>query len=546
VSATLTESAAPPEQETAAAPDGGGAAPAGVPSTFGGVLGSADHKVIGRLFITVSLLMGVVATVMGALAGYERIDTSTSYLENAAQQIFTLHSIGAVFLFLLPLVLGVAIVIVPLQVGAATIAFPRAAAGSFWLWLVSGGVLLGAYAINGGPFGGDGEGVDLFLVAFGGVIVALLLATICVVSTVVGLRPPGMTLDRAPLFSWSMLVAGAMWLLSLPVLLATTVLLYVDHRNGRVLFGGTEGIYARIVWVFAQPQLYAFAVPALGFALDVVPVFSRARARHRGVQLSLVALVGMLGFGAWTQAVFTADGKQVNAKLDAQTLYIVMAVLVVIPLLGILGAAFDSLRRGQVRVAAPLVFGIGALLLVLAGAVAGAISTIRDLDLLSPPTTWTTGQAHLVLLGVALATVGAAHYWAPKLYGRMLRGGVAMFTAVLFFVGALLLAIPDLVSGLRDQPTMLVSSDVRDGVEALNAVSLAGGAVVALAVLLFVLNLLLSLGRTPEEDLPDNPWDGHTLEWATASPPRPGNFAVQPEVRSAEPLLDDAPAGGEE
>jgi heme/copper-type cytochrome/quinol oxidase subunit 1 len=127
----------------------------------------------------------------------------------------------------------------------------------------------------------------------------------------------------------------------------------------------------------------------------------------------------------------------------------------------------------------------------------------------------------------------------------MLRGGVAIFTAVLFFLGALLLAIPDLVSGLLDQPTMLASGDVRDGVEALNAVSLAGGAVVSLAVLLFVVNLLLSLGRTPEE-LPDNPWDAHTLEWATASPPRPGNFAVQPEVRSAEPLLDDVPAGGEE
>src|SRR5262249_8157333 len=156
----------------------------------------------------------------------------------------------------------------------------------------------------------------------------------------------------------------------------------------------------------------------------------------------LVALVGMLGFGAWTQPVFTSDGQQVNAKLDAETLYIVMAVLVIIPLLGILGAAIDSLIRGKVRLAAPLVFGLGALLLVLAGGFAGAISTIRDLHLLSPPTTWTSGQAHLVLLGVALATIGAAHYWAPKLYGRMLRGGVAMVTALLFFVGALLLAIP--------------------------------------------------------------------------------------------------------
>jgi heme/copper-type cytochrome/quinol oxidase subunit 1 len=521
------------------------AAPPPAPSPITSLFGTADHKTIGRLYIGASLLMAVLAAVMGGLVGYERLDTNSTSLKDAFQQIYTLHSISAVFLFLIPLVLGVAFVIVPLQVGASTVAFPRAAAGSFWLWLVSAGVLLAAYGINGGPFGGDGEAVDLFLVAFGGVIVALLLATLCVVATVVALRTAGMTLDRTPMFSWSMLVAGSMWLLSLPVLFGTTIFLYVDHRNARVIFGGTNGIYLRILWVFAQPQLYAFAVPALGFAAEVVAVFTGVRARLRTVQMAMIGAVGILGFGAWTQTVGGLDGSVINAKVPDEALYGIMAFAVVIPLVGLLGAVGDAIRRGKVRVTAPLVFGVGALLLVLGGAVVGAVATIRDLDLQTPATTWMTGQAHAVLLGVSLAAVGAVHYWAPKLFGRMLNGALGLLTAALLLIGTLVLVVPDLVSGALDQPAFLTEGSVRSGVEALNAVALAGGILVTLGLLLFIVNLFGAASRR-HAGAPDDPWGGQTLEWATSSPPHPGNFAGLEDVVSPEPLLDRAAAAAAE
>jgi cytochrome c oxidase subunit 1 len=41
---------------------------------------------------------------------------------------------------------------------------------------------------------------------------------------------------------------------------------------------------------------------------------------------------------------------------------------------------------------------------------------------------------------------------------------------------------------------------------------------------------------------PNNPWQGHTLEWATVSPPPTGNFSEPiPLVCSASPLLDPVP-----
>ncbi len=49
-----------------------------------------------------------------------------------------------------------------------------------------------------------------------------------------------------------------------------------------------------------------------------------------------------------------------------------------------------------------------------------------------------------------------------------------------------------------------------------------------LGQLVFAYNFLVSLGRGPQAV--DNPWQVGTLEWLTASPPSPENFAVVPVV----------------
>jgi heme/copper-type cytochrome/quinol oxidase subunit 1 len=50
-----------------------------------------------------------------------------------------------------------------------------------------------------------------------------------------------------------------------------------------------------------------------------------------------------------------------------------------------------------------------------------------------------------------------------------------------------------------------------------------------------------SLVTARRSDIADDAWGkGQSLEWATSSPPVPGNFGTLAIVRSAEPLLDDA------
>jgi heme/copper-type cytochrome/quinol oxidase subunit 1 len=144
-------------------------------------------------------------------------------------------------------------------------------------------------------------------------------------------------------------------------------------------------------------------------------------------------------------------------------------------------------------------------------------------------TTADSSVIHYVLGATAIAAIGAIHFWWPHVLTRPLHEGIARLTALVLLLGVILLSLPDIVSGLLDEPAGSLYTNVRDGVVALNAASFAGGLLVLLAVGLFVINLAVSMARAPEGELID-PWEGHTLEWI--------KDATGITVTSPSPLLD--------
>jgi heme/copper-type cytochrome/quinol oxidase subunit 1 len=519
-------------------------APAGpVPSTpptgLAAVVGSGDPRTVGKLFVGTSLLFLLMAGVVAVLVGFERVDLSGFEVldSDVVRQVFTLQSIAAVFLGILPLLIGLATAVVPLQVGASTVAFPRASAAAYWTFLASGGVVLAAYALDGGPFGNDGEAVALFVAAFIALLVALAVATVSVVTTVLTLRAPGMSLRRAPLFSWSMVVGGTVWLLTLPVLAAVMLLVYVDLRYGQQFLGGSDGVYDRIAWSFWQPTLYVFAVPALGIIADVVPVFARRRHHRHTTAMALIGLFGALAFGAWAQIGFSVDGQSDPTDWLYDGVWIAVGFLAVVAVVGLLGLWAATLGRGQVRLGTPLILALFAGLLIGGGVAAGAVTVIEEANVLT--TTWASGQEILMVLGTLVAAAAGLAFWAPKIYGKLLPDGLVRLGATLLTIGAGVAAVAYGIAGLYDQPRSIAASldgvSEIDTVETLNLVA-AVGLLVAVAGALAVVGALLAPKRG--RAVADDPWEGHTLEWATTSPPPVGNFATVPEVTSEAPLYD--------
>ncbi len=531
-------------------------APAGYiePTGLGAVLGSGDHKTIGRLYIGFACAFGIVAFVLMAISSLQGIGDGGSVVGlTSAFAVFTLGQLSIVLLFAVPLLVGLATAIVPLQVGANTVAFPRAAAGAFWTWLVSAAALLCAYAIDGAiGSGGNTESQQLALLALIGLAVALIVASVCVVTTVVALRTDGMALDRVPFFSWSMLVAGGLWAMTLGVFVANALLVLIAVKYGTAnRFAVASSQWPQLAWLVAPVAVFTFAIPVLGIVADAVSNFSGVRQPRRGFVLFAIAAFGALSFGAYLQPFF-------NEGAWHQWIVVGQSALLVLPLLMVLGGLAAAMKAGKPKLASPPILGLVALLLLVLAALLAIPFGIQSLQLAAPadslvatnealreaasstpPYLW--GLLGLVAGAIAIAGAAGVYLWAPKLVGRRLGDGLGKLLVLVLGAGALLVSLPLLLVGLSAR-----FDGIADAADALFGAGAAGAAILAVGSFLVIVPMLIGRldvirgGRIDDADA----WGtGQTLEWLADSPPATGNFATLDPVVSSEPLLDLATAG---
>lgn len=524
----MTATQAPPAAAENGTTDTNATAPTGplvAPTGLAGILGSADHKVVGRLYIGAALLLGLASGVTGILGGVDRIDGTfgnTILDGETAPQVLSFHSSSATLLFIIPALLGLAMVVVPLQVGARAIAFPRAAAASFWTFLVGAAITVTSYAINGGPGGGRSDAVDLWAAATALVVLALLLGSVCVATTALAVRTKGMRLERVPMFTWSLLCTTVIWILTLPVMLAVLLIVFLDHRHGGTFLGAPGPQMAdQVAWLGRQPQVYAAAIPVLGIALDVAATAARSRLPQRGVAQAAIGAFAVLGIGAFA---LTA----VSPSVAQQPVTKAMALLAPLPVLAVLGLVGLTLKGGKPVPTSGLVGSVIALLVLLVGTLVGAATPFEGaLELAG--TQWVTAQSHLTLVAATIGLIAGLYHWSTKVVGRAGTEAAGRTAPLVIALGALVLAVPEAVSGISGEGEEAVT-----GIEAMNGIAVAGAGLVLLGALIAVAGLV-GKRRTDE---PTDPWGGSTLEWATATPPTFANFdGPVPDVTSAEPLL---------
>ena len=545
-----------------------------------GVFGTSDHKNIGRLYIFFGLSGGLLALILNILVRFERINIgSVGVLDfgssNQFFQTWSLSRTTLLFFCVLPLLIGLASYIVPLQVGAPSLSFPRAAALAFWAWVI--GIMIHVVTVftDGGlgepdPIsqfaqGMDPEATELSMLSIAMVVFALLLGTVCVLATIISQRPQGMTLFELPLFSWSMLIAGGIWVLALPVWLSNLAISWVDFQGADALrYGAVENIWDQLSWLWSQPMIFAFAIPVLGIAGDVIPVSSGVPQRQYRVQQIAIGAMGALSFGAFVQPFFNPD-------VANQAVFVVMGILIILPILVFLGGLADTSIRGNLSISAHLILSVVGVLALLVAALAsafhvsgpaiGAIQEINDswLDgLISwlrdvQGTVLATAVMEHVLIASVIGIIAGLYYWAPKIFGYQLNRNVGILSALTLLGGLALSGGSNIINGILDEGDEVYHSSAYEGVwdsnavEFFNIVGAIGSILLLAGIGLVILDLTISvILRKGNDENAKDPWGGHTLEWATDSPPPTGNFTDAPVVDNERPLLFPAATGGDE
>ncbi len=519
-------------------------------STVEGLLGTGDHKTIGRLFIgggAVGLVAGLVVGIASSWYAGNFDDLSAGSIDYLPQ-VWSLSRDLVLFGGLVPMLLGLGIYLIPLQVGAPSLAFPRGAAGALWTWFLGTDLLILAYVFNGGPGGGRRDFVVLWAASLAMMVGAAIWALVAIAATLLGARTQGMTLDRVPFTSWSYLVFALVGFFSLPILMAELLMAFLRVRYFHVPIAESAQLTAVADGVNLAPSIYWIAIPLLGMAADIIGAHTEKPVRMHRPVLAAIGAFGLLTFGA--DVVGLASLRPVDFDNAFLVVGLAAATLPVLATLGIVG---DSIRSGSFIPRVPLIGALLSgllLLLATAASILGLVKPIMGfLDELFPDsidmtntlilngTRFHEGIRALVIGAVLISLIAALHHWAAKIWGRRLAEPLGFLAILASAGGAVILAIGEIAAGFDDQP-WLPARATEDFSAGLGSLSLVGSAALAAGAIVLVANLAMSfLGSKPAGSSPTS-WKGTTLEWATASPPVAGNFPGPPIVSSPTPLAD--------
>jgi cytochrome c oxidase subunit 1 len=520
-------------------------------------LATVDHKKIGIMYIVYALLFLVVMGTEAILMRIQLAHANSTFLSpQAFNRLFTLHGTTGIFFMVMPMLFGFGNYLVPLMIGARDMAFPRLNAFSFWMtalggFLLYGSVLAGGALSQGGsapdvgwfayapltsPAFSPGHSTDYWTLSLLVAGVGSIGAAVNFIATILSMRCPGMTLSRMPLFAWMNLVMGGLVLVAISPLTAAQIMLMVDRYLGGHFFDtdadGSVVMWMHFFWIFGHPEVYILVIPAFGFVSEVVPVFSRKAMFGYPAMVAATVSIGFVSLGVWAHHMFA-----IGMPSYGNAFFVLTTMVIAVPTGIKIFNWLATMWGGKIRFATPVLFCVAFLFQFLIAGLTGITLAIAPFDWQLTNSYFVVAHFHYVIVGAILFAVFAAfYYWFPKITGRMLDETLGKWHFWLMVIGFHLTFDFMHIPGLLGMPRRIYTYEAGRGWEIWNMISSIGAAVQAVAILIFVYNLVQSYFKGAPAG--DDPWDAWTLEWATSSPPPDYNFAVVPAVRSRRPLWD--------
>jgi cytochrome c oxidase subunit 1 len=509
-----------------------------------------DHKEIGKRYIIAAFIFFILGGLEAAAIRAQLARPDSGLIDpDLYNQIFTMHGTTMMFLFGVPVQIAVAIYLIPLMMGTRNIAYPRLNAFGFYTYLIGGGLLYAAFLFNSAPDAGwfsyvplsgpqyaAGKRIDIWAQTVTFTEIAALSGATALIVTIFKHKAPGMSLNRMPIYAWSILVTMFVILFAMPSVALASIMLAFDRLVGTHFFNQAEGgdplLWQHLFWFFGHPEVYIMFIPATGFVSHIVAVFSgRKLFGYTAVVLSIIA-TGFLSFGLWVHHMFTTGLPQLG-----QSFFTAASLMIVIPNGVQIFCWIATLWAGRPRFTTPMLFALGFIVLFIMGGLTGVMVASVPFDQQAHDTYFVVAHLHYVQIGAFVFPLfGAIYYWFPKITGRMLSEKLGKINFWMFFIGINVTFFPMHFLGLQGMTRRIYTYLPETGWGTLNLVASIGAVIIALSVVLFLFNVFSSLRRGVVAGA--DPWGSYSLEWATSSPPPKYNFRDIPVVQGIYPLWE--------
>ncbi len=509
---------------------------------------SVDHKRIGVMYVllaAVMLLRGFTDAIMMRSQQALAFQAPGYLPPDHYDQIFSAHGTLMIFFVAMPFVIGLMNVVVPLQLGVRDVAFPTLNSVSFWLTatgalLINVSLVVGEFARTGWlaypPLSeltySPGVGVDYYLWSLQISGVGTLLTGVNFVTTILKLHAPGMTYMRMPMFCWTALASCLLMVAAFPILTATFAMLLLDRYLGFHFFtneaGGNMMMFVNLIWVWGHPEVYILVLPAFGVYSEVVSTFSgKPLFGYRSMVMATLAIC-ILAFMVWLHHFFT-----MGAGADVNAIFGIATMIIAVPTGVKIFAWLFTMYGGRVVFATPLLWSIGFMITFVLGGMTGVLLAVPPADFVLHNSLFLVAHFHNVIIGGVLFGAFAGYtYWFPKAFGFRLHEGLGKAAFWCWFIGFYLAFMPLYVLGLMGMTRRMQHYDVPAWHPWLLVAAL-GAAVILAGIACQVAQLTVSIRRREQlRDVTGDPWNGRSLEWATASPPPAFNFAELPHVEA--------------
>jgi cytochrome c oxidase subunit 1 len=519
-------------------------------SAFARLLRTTDAKQIGLMYLVTSFAFFMVGGFMALLMRAELARPGLQFLSpEQYNQLFTMHGTIMLLFFATPIVFAFANYITPLQIGAPDVSFPRLNAFAYWLYALGGTTTLLGFLTPGGAadFGwfayaplnsiinSPGVGADLWIVGLVLSGLGTILGAVNMITTILTLRAPGMTMFRMPMFTWNILVTSLLVIMVFPILAAALLVLEADRHLGAHVYDADTGgamLWQHLFWFFGHPEVYIVALPFFGIITEVIPVFSRKPVfGYKGLVGATIS-IGALSMSVWAHHMF-ATGQVLLPFFSF--LSFVIAVPTGMKFFNWIG----TMWRGQITFETPMLFAIGFLTTFLFGGLSGVLLASPPIDFHVSDTYFVVAHFHYVLFGtIVFAVYAGVYFWFPKMTGRMLDDRLGKVHFWLTLIGFHTTFLVQHWLGAEGMPRRYADYLASDNFTILNTISTIGSFITGLSTLPFLYNVWKSYraGRVVEVN---DPWGyGMSLEWATSCPPPLRNFDSMPRIRSERPAFD--------